>query len=177
MRCGGRAGHLIHGRDRNRRVWARFHRHDGEVLLDVTQRVYARTNRRDDGHAVHTLVAELLDGVQHVVAIERAKAGHGHRVASIVGCLLDSEQRGSGAVQGSVEAHDAQGLGTAGHQSPGHRVGAIVELPNRREHPFARISSHMGAVVEDPRDGLVRDPGDARDVSHDRGAALLLLER
>jgi hypothetical protein len=86
---------------------------------------------------------------------------------------LDRAQRGARTEHPAVEAQHADPVRPPRDQSPCERVRAVVELPHRGDHAFARLGADVRVVVEDPRDGLVGDAREGGHVVHHRPPALV----
>ena len=126
--------------------------------------------RGDHEDPVDALDAQALDRVAHRRAVERGQADDGDEVARRVGGLLDREERRRRAVERRVEAHDAERPRPAGDERARRGVRAVVELAHRGEHAPPRLGPDLRAVVDDPRDGLVRDARELGHVGHHGGA-------
>jgi hypothetical protein len=141
---------------------------DGHAGRQVAQRVGGGLLRGDHDDAVDAAVAQALQGALDRLARERAQRDDDDEVARVVGGALDPEDRGGGAVERGVEGDHAQRPRQAGHQRAGGGVGAVVELPHRRQDAIARLRAHGGGVVQDARHRLVGHARELGDVRHDR---------
>ena len=84
---------------------------------------------------------------------------------------LEAVQHGGWPVQHGVEADHAQRVGSPGDQRPGRGVRPVGELADGSEHLVPGGGANIRMVVEDPGHGLMGDPGQPRDVGHDRRPA------
>ena len=123
--------------------------------------------RRDDDDALDALAEEPFHRVQHRPAVQRRQAGDRHEVA-VVRRPLEAVQHGGWPVQHGVEADHAQRVGSPGDQRPGRGVRPVGELADGGEHLVPGRRANVRMVVENPGHGLVGDPGQPRDVGHDR---------
>jgi hypothetical protein len=60
-------------------------------------------------------------------------------------------------------------VGSLGDEGTRKGVGPIPELDDDRQDAFAHFGSHMGGVIDDPGDRLLRHASSARDVDRDHG--------
>jgi hypothetical protein len=105
--------------------------------------------RRDHHDTVHPLEPQTLDRVRDRLAAQRLQAGDAHGVAGRISRAFDAHQRRGGPEQRGVERHDAERLRTARDERARHRVGPVVELAHRREHPVSRFGPDLLRVVDD----------------------------
>jgi hypothetical protein len=150
-----RPGELVDGDERHRVGPAGLDRHQRDAGGQVDERVGRLLLRRDDEDPVDALDAQAVDGPQHRGTVEGEEADDGDEVAGRMRGLLDREQRRAGSVQRGVEAHDPERPGAPGDERARRRVGAVVELAHRSEHPPLGLGAHVGAVVDHARDRLV----------------------
>ena len=162
------AGEAVAGDDGHARLRPGLDGDDGEIGGQVRDRAGGVGLRCDHENPVDALGAEAPDGVQDGDAVEGEEAHDADEVARPVRGALDAEERRGRAVERGVEAHDPERLRLPGGKCTRHRVRPVVEHAHRREDSLARVVLDVVAAVDDPRDRLVRDPCELRDVGHDR---------
>ncbi|AUX38786.1 uncharacterized protein SOCE26_001640 [Sorangium cellulosum] len=170
-RRGRRAAVLLDGDHRDRIVRPPLdgdHRHVGG---DVAERVHRRPQRGDDHDAVGALIAQPVHRIHHRRAAERFQADDADAVPGVVRRRLEPVERRRRAVVRRVEADHAERPRAPGDERLRHGARAVVELADRVEHALPRVGMHVGVVVQDPRDRLVRDAGELGHIDHDRGPA------
>jgi hypothetical protein len=71
-------------------------------------------------------------------------------------------------VIGDVGGHHTQGMRARRCQTPGHGIGYVIELPERRQDALTGRFNHPRICVYYSRDGLMRDVGQGSYVSECR---------
>lgn len=122
---------------------------------------------RSDGHdPLHAPPGEVLHGFGEGCLRGGPKRDGGRQVAAVPSRFLHSRHGTGGPVQSGVHRDDAQRVGPAGGQSPGRRVAAVPQLLDDLGHRGPGLGADVRVVAEHPRNGLMGDAGDARDVRH-----------
>ena len=124
----------------------------------------------DQHDALDALVAQVVDRVDELLAGEALQVGRADEVAGLAAGRLDGAVHGARAPEAALGADHADGRRAPGDQRAGGAVGPVAELADRLLDPLAGRRAQVVLAVDDPRDGLVRDPGQAGDVGHHRRA-------
>ena len=163
------AGDLVDAdRPAGLRLVALDHDHRGaQVLLGAgdLERVVGAADQDD---RLDALVAQVADRVDELLAGQALQVGRADEVAGLATGRLDGAVHGARAPEAALGADHADGRRAPGDQRAGGGVGAVAELPDRLQHPLAGLRAQVVLAVDDPRDGLVGDAGEAGDVGHHR---------
>jgi hypothetical protein len=179
VRCGDAAAEVVvdpDARDEGRvaRLDGAVEQDEVEAALDEGREVVERRQRGAEDDVADAVVPQLLHVAELPPGIALAVAEED--VVAVAECRLLELAGERTPERVAHRRHDeADRLRLAGPQLPRGAVGTVVECPDGRKDPIARLGLHaVGATVEDVRDGARGDArccGDLLDrhlVGHDR---------
>ncbi len=158
-------------RRRDNRHWRACIAPDRHGRNIVRQSAQGFGHRRLGAHqddAGNRLLAQATHRLFHGVPVERLQANDVDEIAALARHPVEPEQGRSRPVQCGVVADDPDRLLPAANQCPRGVVRLITELLQGLYHPRARVGPDARMVVDDARDGDMRDAGTSCNVEDAR---------
>ena len=167
----GQAGSqpLVEGGTRQLVAGSCTHGNDRHGYRNVAQDCQDIRVRNQDDDAVHGLVPEMRNGIVDAFAGYFAKIGDADEVPCFPARLFNPQERVRRTELACLARKYPDGPGPPGHQAAGCGVPSIPKVRDGRFHALPGFSADIGMVVQDAGNGLVRDTGHLRNVTHDRG--------